>query len=169
MSKITWIIPVFFIFSCSTTEVQEQVYSGEALGTTYQIKFFHTEEVAMEKGLDSIFGLMNASMSTYQADSFISRINAGDTSVIVDENFREVFELSDKVYEESEGYFDPTVGKIVNIFGFGPELGDESIEQIEIDSLMRYVGFNKINLTPNNRVEKEYRDLFIDVKDIAKG
>ncbi len=169
LNKIIFIIPVFLFFACTTSGEQEQLYSGEALGTTYQIKFFHAEEIEMEKGLDSIFKLMNASMSTYQADSDISRINAGDTSVIVDQNFREVFELSAQVYQESKGYFDPTVGKIVNIFGFGPEAGDENIEQKEIDSLMKFVGFNKLELTPNNRVRKEYREIFIDFNAIAKG
>lgn len=169
LNKLKFIIPFFLLFACDSSEVQEQVFSGEALGTTYQIKFFHSEELEIEKGLDSIFVVINSSMSTYQEDSDISRINFGDTTVIVDENFREVFMLSKQIYTESGGYFDPTVGKIVNIYGFGPVAGDESIDRREIDSLMNYVGYNKLELTEDNNIKMAQPEMFLDFNAIAKG
>lgn len=169
LNKLPLFIPFLLLLACNPNEVQEQVYSGEALGTTYQIKFFHDEELDLDKGLDSLFKDINSSMSTYQSDSDISRINIGDTSVIVDENFQEVFLLSEQIYLESGGYFDPTVGKIVNIYGFGPVAGDESIDPGEIDSLMAYVGYNKLELTEDGRIQKEHPEMFIDFNAIAKG
>lgn len=169
MNKIKFLIPFFVLIACNSSEVQEQVYSGEALGTTYQIKYFHSEELEMEKGLDSIFEVINSSMSTYQADSDISRINVGDTSVTVDENFRQVYLLSEQIYAESGGYFDPTVGKIVNIYGFGPVAGDERVDKREIDSLMDYVGFNKLELTEDNLIKMAQPGIYLDFNAIAKG
>ena len=64
---------------------------------------------------------MNTSLSTYIPVSDISRINKGDTTVVVDDLFLEVFEKSKKIYKETEGYFDPTVGNLVNAWGFGPK------------------------------------------------
>ena len=115
------LISVLFISCNSSTGKKEQVYRGEALGTTYQIKFFSTEELDLHKALDSIFDVINKSMSTYQADSDISRINTGDTTVVVDAHFAEVFNYSLQIFNESNGFFDPTVGKLVNAYGFGPE------------------------------------------------
>lgn len=169
MNKPLIFISFLLLIACQNIEFEEQVYSGEALGTTYQIKFFHTEELELKKGIDSIFVVMNSSMSTYQTDSDISRINSGDSAVIVDENFREVFQLSNKIYTESGGYFDPTVGKIVNVFGFGPEKGQEKVDQHEIDSLLTYVGFNKLELSQDNKIQKQYPEIYIDFNAIAKG
>ncbi|HET8855150.1 MAG TPA: FAD:protein FMN transferase, partial [Salinimicrobium sp.] len=106
---------------CADPAPQERRFSGEALGTTYHIIWYSKDELPMEQALDSIFQRVNQSMSTYIPESDISRINDGDTLVTVDSLFQKVFELSGQVYKESGGYFDPTVGNLVNLYGFGPE------------------------------------------------
>ena len=159
-----------FFSSCnSAPEVKEQVFSGEALGTTYQIKFFHPEKLEIQNGLDSIFKVINNSMSTYQANSDISRINAGDTAIVVDEHFVKVYNYSRQIFEESNGFFDPTVGKLVNAYGFGPEMGNTQLGESKLDSIREFVGFNKITLSPQNKIEKAQPGIFIDFNAIAKG
>ncbi len=41
-------------------------------------------------------------MSTYLPDSDISKINEGDSNIVVDKMFRDVFELSKEVYSNTE-------------------------------------------------------------------
>ena len=167
--KTGLILFILFISCNSTPEIKEQVYRGEALGTTYQVKFFHPEKLEIQKGLDSIFNVINSSMSTYQADSDISRINTGDSTVVVDEHFVEVYNYSLQIFEESNGFFDPTVGKLVNAYGFGPETGNVQLSQGKLDSIREFVGFNKIALTPGNQIKKMHTEIFIDFNAIAKG
>lgn len=169
LNKILFLFPGLLFLSCSNPTVKEQVITGEALGTTYQIKFFDEEDLTLERGLDSVFEVINASMSTYRADSDISRINAGDTTVIVDEHFQKVFSDSRKIYRESEGYFDPTVGNLVNAYGFGPESGFKELSQSQIDSMMQYVGLNKLRLEDDGRLYKESPEIYLDFNAIAKG
>ncbi|QED36244.1 FAD:protein FMN transferase [Antarcticibacterium arcticum] len=158
------------LLSCNpSSQVNEQVYRGEALGTTYQVKFFHTEKLDLQKGLDSIFKVINTSMSTYQADSDISRINSGDTTIVVDENFREVFNYSQQIFNESNGFFDPTVGKLVNAYGFGPEAGKVQLSKEMLDSIKQFVGFQKVELTRSNHIKKEHPGIYLDFNAIAKG
>ena len=64
---------------------------------------------------------MNSSLSTYIPTSDISRINKGDSNVIVDDYFIEVFNKSKRIFTETDGFFDPTVGNLVNAWGFGPK------------------------------------------------
>jgi thiamine biosynthesis lipoprotein len=156
-------------WSCSEDSPQKYSVSGAALGTTYHISYFSEAELDVETSLDSIFRVINNSMSTYQQDSDISRINNGATGNVVDSNFVEVFKSSEKIFEESEGYFDPTVGLLVNAYGFGPEGYTENPQDREIDSLMQYVGFNKIKLTSDRRIKKEHPDVYLDFNAIAKG
>lgn len=162
------ILLLLISFGCQNKN-SEKVFTGEALGTTYQIKYFSEKNFDTEKALDSIFEVINTSMSTYQTDSDISRINSGDTSVRVDENFKEVFKYSEQIYNESQGYFDPTVGNLVNAYGFGPEKPLKELDSTQLDSLTRLVGFNKLNLENDNSLEKEIPGIYLDFNAIAKG
>ena len=168
--KKAFFLAVVVLFNaCGTQSSDEHIYSGEALGTSYQLKFYGSGTFKIQKGLDSIFVVINKSMSTYQNDSDISKINAGDTSIQVDENFRQVFNFSEKIYRESDGYFDPTVGNLVNAYGFGPNNQFGDLNQAEIDSMLQYVGFNKLKLTADNKILKEQPEIYIDFNAIAKG
>jgi thiamine biosynthesis lipoprotein len=154
--------------SCANNN-EAQMFTGEALGTTYQVKFFYNTELPIQKGLDSIFEVINKSMSTYQSDSDISKINAGDSTIIIDHNFKEVLKASEKIYLESNGFFDPTVGNLVNAYGFGPESRKDSLNSSVIDSMLQYVGLSKIKLSNENKIIKEQPGIYLDFNAIAKG
>lgn len=162
------LISLSLLLSCQPENSAKNI-SGSALGTTYNIKYFSSEELEVESALDSIFNFINASMSTYQNDSDISRINHGDTSIVVDEHFVKVFKASQKIYTESDGYFDPTVGNLVNAYGFGPEKQPEQPDEVYLDSLHRLVGFDKLQLSADNRIRKSEPGIYLDFNAIAKG
>ena len=160
---------ILFITTGCQKETSTQALTGEALGTTYQILYFHPEELNIRTSVDSVFEVINKSMSTYREDSDISRINKGDTTITVDQNFKEVFLYSEKIYLESDGYFDPTVGNLVNSYGFGPDSKLDSLTDFERDSLFQYVGYNKLRLSSENRIAKELPGIYLDFNAIAKG
>ncbi len=170
MKKILFLTGVLAVLSgCNNTAGEQQNVSGEALGTTYNINYFSEEEIALQEALDSIFRVVNRSMSTYQPDSDISRLNSGDSLVKVDTLFRNVFKLSQQVYTESGGYFDPTVGDLVNMYGFGPEKSLKVIDSATVDSLMVFVGLDKISISPEGEVKKAFPEVYLDFNAIAKG
>ncbi len=77
--------------------------------------------------------------------------------------------MSKEVWEESDRYFDPTVGILVNAYGFGPIVLSDNGNNKSIESLKHLVGFDKVFLNNNNEVIKENKDIFIDFNSIAKG
>ena len=162
------IVATQLFFSC-TSKSDEHAFAGEALGTSYHIKYFSETDIPFQKSLDSIIESINNSMSTYREDSDISKINKGDSGVVVDENFREVLKASEKIYSESNGFFDPTVGNLVNAYGFGPERRNDSLNSRLIDSMLLYVGLNKIKLSKENKIIKELPEIYLDFNAIAKG
>ncbi len=170
MKKIT---ALFFLVllsvSCKNDGPQANTYTGNALGTTYQVKYFSSENFNTEKALDSIFDVINTSMSTYQDNSDISRINSGVEDVEVDVHFQNVFRYSNQIFSESDGYFDPTVGSLVNAYGFGPDKPLNEPDEAVLDSIKQLVGFEKVNLTSNNTIEKENPNIYLDFNAIAKG
>lgn len=162
------IVGVQLFFSCATKS-DEHVFAGEALGTSYQIKYFSDRNIPFQKSLDSIIESINNSMSTYQEDSDISKINKGDSTVVVDENFIQVLKASKKIYTESNGFFDPTVGNLVNAYGFGPKRRNDSLNTRLIDSMLQDVGLNKVKLSKENRIIKDQPEIYLDFNAIAKG
>ncbi|WP_454976988.1 FAD:protein FMN transferase [Capnocytophaga leadbetteri] len=153
--------------------VNEKIYliEGEAQGSTYHIKYIAERDENLKPAIDSILEVIDRSMSTYRPDSAISKINQGDTTVVVDEHFRKVFEASQQIWQESEGLFDPTVGVLVNAWGFGKQKISEADLPTDkkIDSLKKYVGFDKVALTEKNLIKKRYTEILFDFNAIAQG
>lgn len=153
--------------------VNEKVYliEGEAQGSTYHIKYIAERDENLKPAIDSILEVIDLSMSTYRPDSAISKINQGDTTVVVDEHFRKVFEASQQIWQESEGLFDPTVGVLVNAWGFGKQKISEADLPTDkkIDGLRKYVGFDKVALTEKNLIKKRYTEILFDFNAIAQG
>ncbi|WP_105003470.1 FAD:protein FMN transferase [Tenacibaculum sp. SG-28] len=140
--------------------------AGVVFGTTYSIKY--VADTDYKTSIDSLFQITNASLSTYIADSDISRINAGDTTVVVDNLFLEVFQKSKRIYKETSGYFDPTVCNLVNAWGFGYKKEQQDLDSAQVKTLMAHVGFDKI-VVNDRKLRKEDAAVCLDFNSIAKG
>lgn len=160
---------IFFLLS-SCTKIRK--FGGFTQGTTYHITYRENASnryspQALKEQVDSILADFDQSLSEYVPGSVISRINKNDTSVLVDLYFKEVFNKSREVFDSTDGAFDITVAPLVNAWGFGPETKSETDTAI-IDSLLQFVGMNKIQLM-NDRVVKENPNVTLDVNAIAQG
>ena len=94
----------FSVMSCQNNTAPRKI-SGSALGTSYQVTYYdNLNEERLTEAMDSIFDVINASMSTYQDNSLLSRLNDGE-DVVIDAMFQDVFSISKEVYKKSEGYF----------------------------------------------------------------
>jgi len=165
---ITFITVLLILLGCKEEKKNSDfTLEGYVFGTTYKITYFNTN-VNYQKPLDSLFFLMNKSTSTYISTSDISKINSGNSTVIVDEIFAEVFEKSKRIYKETDGFFDPTVGNLVNAYGFGPKNEKQNLTDDEIKEHMQFVGLDKVSLK-NGKVLKEDPNVYLDFNSIAKG
>ena len=108
-------------------------------------------------------------VSPLLARSDISKVNRGDSLLKVDIHFQKVYNAANHVWKKTEGYFDPTVGALVNAYGFGPEKKIKSITESKKNDILKYTGWNKIQLTPKNTIQKKDPNIFIDFNALAKG
>lgn len=156
------------------SQTTQELY-GNAIGTTYSIKYFSNSAKDLEPQVDSLIDLFNQSMSTWVPDSKINQINAGKDSVAVGAAFKEVFDYAAEIYRKTDGYFDPTVGNLVNAYGFGADGKQEKIpSQQIIDSLRQYVGFYKLDMIPAGEenmyfVMGSHSGIYLEFNAIAKG
>lgn len=161
------VVAVLFVSCDKTTDFH--IIQGEAQGSTYSIKYIASEEKVTKNQIDSLLTAFDLSLSTYRPDSKISKTNAGDSSVVVDGFFTETLQLSNQIYKETNGLFDPTIGVLVNAYGFGPNKKHQDLSQKQVDSLLQFVGFDKIKLNENKTITKKHQETFIDFNAIAQG
>ncbi len=158
------------LISCNLDSTNYKRIQGDALGTTYKVIVqSESNSSLIKQSIDSIFEVLNNSMSTYRSNSIISRVNQSQNPVKVDGHFIEVFKKSLEIWNLSNGYFDPTAGSIVNLYGMGPNNNIQSINNYKVDSVMQYVGLDKVYLNQQNYIEKANENVYIDFNAIAKG
>ena len=169
MKHIIWFLFLILMVSCKNERPQKSFFQGQAFGTTFSIQVYSINEIDFEKGIDSVLSKVNNSVSTYIPESDISKINNGNTAIIVDNIFIDNFNISAEVYEITGGFFDPTIGVLRNAYGFGDTKPIQEIDSLALDSMMKFVGFNKVKLTSENKIEKLYPEIYIDFNAVAKG
>jgi thiamine biosynthesis lipoprotein len=163
---VTFIL-ILVTFSCKKKDDgYTKKLEGYAFGTTFNIIYDANKDFT--KQVDSLFHLVNKSLSTYISTSDISKINQGDTTVVIDDYFAEVYQKSLKIYNETDGIFDPTIGVLVNAWGFGPKKVTTKPDSLQIKELLKLVGFNKIRLK-KEKVIKAHDSMYFDFNAIAKG
>ncbi len=160
---IVVIAPVV-LAGCTDRQVQT-VADGFAIGTTYHIVVLDDDEASwLKDGVDSVFALANSSMSLYNPNSVLSRVNRGDTDT-ADVHIIKCIEIARLVSGQSGGMYDVTVKPVSEALGFG---AGTAVENPDIDSLLQYVGYEKLQ-TDGIRVIKSIPGVQIDLNSIAKG
>ena len=151
---------------------KENVYyiRGEAQGTTYGITYIAQKPIE-KTAVDSILKVIGLSMSTYIDNSLISKINKGE-HLPIDPHFEKVLSASMDIYSESEGVFDPSIGQLINAWGFGKKENHTPPTQKQIDSLLALTGMDKVHVatTPEGTfVEKDNPNIQLNFNAIAQG
>ena len=157
-----YLLFLFILFiSCTNNLNRETVIRGYIYGTTYNILYFSEDELQLKVKIDSLFNVIDMSMSTYNSNSLISKIN-NNKEVKLDDHFKFVFNTSKKIYQQTNGDFDPSIGPLVNSLDFGPKTNN-----ISADSLMSLVGLDKFKIVENRLLRP--KNSFLDFNAIAKG
>lgn len=165
MKRLVTVLILLMVFSCQKEPQLVQI-SGPVFGTGYSITYYDVDATNYQKQFDSLFYVINKSMSNYQANSDISRLNRNE-AVKVDNHFKTVFKAAKQIYRETEGVFDPTIGRLVNAWNFGSEQNKTALDSAKVESLVKFVGLNRVGLV-NDTIKKPLES-FIDFNAIAKG
>ncbi|MEO1032406.1 MAG: FAD:protein FMN transferase [Bacteroidota bacterium] len=168
MKKLLLVLIAIACLACKEEKKQAELVklSGPVFGTSFNIQYAHNDNSNFVNQIDSLFVRVNQSLSTYIPDSDISRINKNE-DVEVDVHFRRVFKASKEVYRFTEGAFDPTIGNVVNAWDFGAETNKFLTDSTTIDSLMQFVGLNRIGLVGAKL--KKPTSSYLEFNAIAKG
>lgn len=149
------------------------------MGTGFYIELVPPEghHVAAELGgvVDAELERINALMSTYLPDSEISRFNraAVHSPFTVSEDFCYLTRLSRDIHASTEGAFNPAVGPLVELWGFGAAHDEGQIPAAEeISGLVKTLDFAALDIqcTSDGAGEiSKHAALALDFSAIAKG
>ena len=163
------LVGIFFLFFYDSGKKEKKflMEEGKVFGTFYKIIYESSDRKSLEPELKKIFRSFDLSLSVFNDSSIISRINRNDSTVIVDDYFRTVFESGRRVSEITDGAFDMTVAPLVNAWGFGFSREDNVTPEL-IKSLLKNTGYQKVRLE-GDRIVKDNPAVMLDASAIAKG
>ena len=151
-------------------------FHGPTMGTTYTVKVVLRQPLAREKikgRIDETLKLVNKLMSNYDPDSELSRFNraAGQVWFAIAPETHRVFKVAVEVGRSSGGALDITVGRLVNLWGFGPEHGRGTLPAPEaLAAAMELTGLQHLKLQDEPpAVCKEKAGVYCDLAAVAKG
>lgn len=139
---------------------------GAVWNTTYRVAYSGGKDLT-----DSIIAVMREvelSLSPFCDSSIISKINRNEPAR-PDSMLKTVFLTSQKINRLSGGAFDPTVGMLVNLWGFG-EVGRANFAPTQemIDSALASVGIGRCHIVGDS-LTKPSPDTRFNFSAITKG
>lgn len=141
--------------------------NGFAQGTTWHITYMSKDNEDLKPVFDSILKAFDFSISAYNKESLLTKINNNE-DVMLDSIITEVFNNSKKIYEISDGMFDPTCRPLVNAWGFAKHEVLKKPEQKEIDSILEFVGMDKVRIV-DGKIKKDDPRLTLNFNANAQG
>lgn len=177
------------LFGCGREEPAMLRTEGVIMGTVYHVtwvpaavtssegaadeseKRLATEEVRIGEGIYRELNQVDEAMSTYKADSELSRFNQAPINswITVSEPLGAVLDMASRINQESGGAFDVTVGPLVNLWGFGPERKEDRVPTAEeIETVRALVGQSLLQKDETGRLLRS-APIYIDLSAIAKG
>ena len=169
--RCVFVLVIIALYGCSN-KPEVLTISGTKMGTSYQITVIADQLPPddLEQQIEQLLAKVDNSMSTYKKDSEISQFNrlpVGQTMAISQE-FAEVVKISRQIWQLSNGAFDPTIGPLVDLWGFGPDERHESIPSSKTIELTKaQIGFDSVVLD-EYKLSKT-KAVSIDLSAVAKG
>ena len=147
------------------------------MGSVYTVKIVGTnlpqpQLDALRKEVDDRLKEVNRQMSHYIPDSELSRFNQApaNTPFKISPDFARVLRFALDLNRRSGGAFDPTLGPVINLWGFGeqtPVRRTPSAEQLR--DAMQKTGCQHLTLTASDELSKDIPGLQLNLSAIAKG
>ena len=152
-------------------------WEGRTMGTTYLVKIAGVapdDALAAElrAAVEQRFDELNRQMSNYRPDSELSRFNANPSPepFPVSAGFAQVVRQALALSRDSGGAFDPTVGPLVDLWGFGaPGRRADVPSDAEVEAARALCGAGHLQVTPEGALRKDIPGLRLDLGGIAKG
>jgi thiamine biosynthesis lipoprotein len=166
---------VLALGGCATGRPHEAVLHGETMGSAWTVRIagkLPAPVPVLQAGVQARFDAVNQALSTWQADSGLSRFNDDDSGewVDIDPELAVVMAYALSLAESSDGAYDLTVGPLVNLWGFGPDPArDSAPAAAAIEAARARVGWRKLEVDVARNRARKAPGVRVDLSSLGKG
>lgn len=155
-----------------------QTLAGEAMGTTWSVRLHNPEFRPLDEArrtIEEALALVVRQMSNWEAGSDISRFNRAEAGCwhALPGEFFTVLSCAMQWAHASGGAWDPTVGPLVDLWGFGPRAQQRPGGTVPDAQALRQarerVGYQRIVLDAQRQRAWQPGGVHVDFSGIAKG
>lgn len=152
-------------------DARVRALAGVTMGTTWSVHFSappSVDELGVQTRVQSALDRVVQQMSTWLPNSVLSRFNEAPAGTWhpLPQEFATVLECALQIARDTDGAYDPTVGALVNAWGFGPRDASRSTTR---DSARHLCGYTRLTFdAPRTRVQQP-GGTYVDLSAIAKG
>ena len=156
-----------FLFLGACTQDAVQTLSGKTMGTSYTLKSVgvHIDKQLIEQRLEQL----NQVFSNWDPNSEVSQLNRHNTGqwLSVSDDLYMVLEASQVLYQQTQGFFDPGIGRLIELWGFGvaPANGIPGVSAITQAQAQSSIA----HLELRDGQVKKHKDIHLNLSAIAKG
>jgi len=157
------------------TPLPETLLTGETMGSAWTVKIagvLPRPAADLQSGAQARFEAVNQALSTYRADSALSRFNdeASGGWENIDPELAAVLRYALTLAARSDGAYDVTVGPLVNLWGFGPDPATNRVpDAAAIEAARARVGWRKVQVDATADRARKQPGMRIDLSSLGKG
>lgn len=147
---------------------------GVSMGTRWSVKLIAAASAlaALERGIQARLDEVVAQMSTWETDSHISRYNRAPAGSVhaLPAAFAEVMDAALALAADTDGAYDPSLGALVDLWGFGPAGPHaQAPDARALAHARERAGWRRLRWDAATRELTQPGDASIDLSSIAKG
>jgi thiamine biosynthesis lipoprotein len=169
---VGWVLGL--MLSSCTPSAAIQSLEGTSMGSTWMVRYVghggsKTEVCA---GIEQRLALVDGQMSTWKSGSDLSRFNRApaDTWHALPAELFKVIDAALALAEDTGGAYDPTVGPLADLWGFGPgPARREPPDAAAVDAMRPRIGWQRVQRDRKSRRVLQEGGIHLDLSSIAPG
>jgi thiamine biosynthesis lipoprotein len=177
LGLLLWANQVAAFGQTASPEPDFPAWTGETMGSAYTVKLAVTNLSAarietVRRKVHAALDEVNREMSHYLPESELSRFNRAPAQqpFKVSPSFAFLVRQALQLHEQSGGAFDPTLGPVINLWGFGEKTDVRATPTAEaLTAAMANTGCQHLRVTGGDELIKDIPGLHLNLSAIAKG
>jgi thiamine biosynthesis lipoprotein len=171
-----WLLTALAI-PASAAPSRPLAWEGRTMGTFYAVKVAGAARdeirvVELRSAVEKRFDEINRQMSHYLPDSELARFNNSTSAAPfkVSAAFASMIRQAVELHHATAGAFDPTLGPLINLWGFGPSGNtDRAPPEDQLAACRARCGASHLRITAQNELQKDSPGLQLNLGAVAKG
>lgn len=151
---------------------------GKTMGTVYSVKVsgdIAIDKQQLQQQIDAVLERANDDISTYRADSVLSRFNQSHSAspYPIPRGMVDIILMAQRIGRDTGGAMDITVGPLVNLWGFGPDKRPVAVpDSQQIAAAQKNIGLQHLKLLSDSRgewLQKDLPNMYVDLSTLGEG